>query len=73
MPLRDLAQPSTRWNLRGATFGMAAVNAYYNTPERLERLGAYEPVENYCTAGLDLRGQTIGVVGHLKLTPGIRS
>lgn len=73
MPLRELAQASKSWNLREASFGMAAVNAYYNTPERLERLGAYEPVENYCTAGLDLRGQTIGVVGHLKLTPGIRS
>ncbi len=67
MPLRELAQASKSWNLREASFGMAAVNAYYNTPERLERLGAYEPVENYCTA------QTIGVVGHLKLTPGIRS
>ena len=73
IPLRELAQASKSWNLREASFGMAAVNAYYNTPERLERLGAYEPVENYCTAGLDLRGQTIGVVGHLKLTPGIRS
>ena len=73
MPLRELAQASKSWNLREASFGMAAVNAYYNTPERLERLGAYEPVENYCTAGLDLRGQKIGVVGHLKLTPEIRS
>ena len=72
MPLRELAQAAKSWNLREASFGMAAVNAYYNTPERLERLGAYEPVENYCTAGLDLRGQTIGVVGHLKLTPDIR-
>ena len=64
MPLRELARASKSWNLREASFGMAAVNAYYNTPERLE---------NYCTAGLDLRGQRIGVVGHLKLTPDIRS
>ena len=40
MPLRELAQASKSWNLREASFGMAAVNAYYNTPERLERLGA---------------------------------
>ena len=73
IPLRELAQASKSWNLREASFGMAAVNAYYNTPERLESLGAYEPVENYCTAGLDLRGQRIGVVGHLKLTPEVRS
>ena len=72
MPLRELARASKSWNLREASFGMAAVNAYYNTPERLERLGAYEPVENYCTAGLDLRGQRIGVVGHLNMPESIR-
>ena len=72
MPLRELAQASKSWNLREASFGMAAMNACYNTAERLERLGAYEPIENYCTTGLDLRGQKIGVVGHLKLTPDIR-
>ena len=67
IPLRDLAAASKSWNLTEAGFGMAAINAYYNTPERLDALGAYEPFENYCTDGLDLRGKHIGVVGHLNM------
>lgn len=67
IPLRDLAAASKSWNLTEAGFGMAAINAYYNTPERLDALGAYEPFENYCTDGLDLRGKYIGVVGHLNM------
>ncbi len=67
MPLAELAKAAKSWNLREAGFGMAAVNAYYNTPQRLEQLGAYEPFEKYCTDGLDLRGKRIGVVGHLNM------
>ena len=67
MELRALAEAAKSWNLEEAGFGMAAVNAYYNTQERLEALGAYEPFENYCTQGLDLRGKHIGVVGHLNM------
>ena len=67
MSLRQLAEASKSWNLTEASFGMAAVNAFYNTPRRLEALGAYEPFEKYCTDGLDLRGKHIGVVGHLNM------
>jgi uncharacterized protein (DUF4213/DUF364 family) len=65
--LRDMAVAAKSWNLTEAGFGMAAINAYYNTPEQLDALGAYEPFENYCTDGLDLRGKRIGVVGHLNM------
>lgn len=65
--LKELAQAAKSWNLTEAGFGMAAINAYYNTPERLETLGAYEPFDNYCTDGLDLQGKHIGVVGHLNM------
>ena len=67
MPLKELAAAAKSWNLTEAGFGMAAINAFYNTPTQLERLGAYEPFENYCTDGLDLRGKHIGVVGHLNM------
>lgn len=67
MSLQQLAQAAKSWNLTEAGFGMAAINAYYNTPERLEQLAAYEPFDNYCTDGLDLRGKRIGVVGHLNM------
>lgn len=72
MPLKELARAAKSWNLQEAGFGLAAVNASYNTPERLRQLKAYEPFENYCTAGLDLRGQRIGVVGHLNMPESIR-
>ena len=67
MPLAELARAARSWNLTEAGFGMAAINAYYNTPQRLDALGAYEPFDNYCTDGLDLRGKHIGVVGHLNM------
>lgn len=67
MPLKQLAQAAKSWNLMEAGFGMAAINAYYNTPQRLEQLKAYEPFDNYCTDGLDLKGKRIGVIGHLNM------
>ena len=65
--LKELAQAAKSWNLTEAGFGMAAINAFYNTPQRLEALNAYEPFENYCTDGLNLRGKHVGVVGHLNM------
>ena len=65
--LKELAQAAKSWNLTEAGFGMAAINAYYNTPQRLEALHAYEPFDHYCTAGVDLYGKHIGVVGHLNM------
>lgn len=67
MSLKELAHAAKSWNLAEAGFGMAAINACYNTPARLEQLGAHEPFDNYCTDGLDLRQKHIGVVGHLNM------
>lgn len=67
MPLRELAQAAKSWNLTEAGFGMAAINAFYNTPAKLEQLGAYEPFDNYCTDGVDLKDRRIGVIGHLNM------
>lgn len=72
LSLKELAQASKSWNLTEAGFGMAAINTFYNTPRRLEQLGAYEPFENYCTDGLDLQGKHIGVIGHLNMPQSIR-
>lgn len=70
--LRELASACKSWNLTEAGFGMAAVNAFYNTPEHMTQLKAYEPFENYCTDGLDLQGKTIGIIGHLNMPGSIR-
>ena len=67
MTLQALAYGVKSWNLVESGFAMAAVNAYYNTPQRLEMLNAFEPFDYYCTHGLDLRGKHIGVVGHLNM------
>ena len=67
MQLKELAAAAKSWNLEEAGFGMAAVNAFYNTPEKLGLLGAYEPFENYCTDGVDLKDMRIGVIGHLNM------
>ncbi len=71
LSLTEAAAAAKSWNLEEASFGLAAVNAYYNDLENMERLGCAEPFENYCTAGLELRGRTVGLVGHLKGPAGL--
>ena len=67
MSLKELATAAKSWNLTEAGFGMAAINAFYNTPARLAQMGAYEPFDNYCTDGVDLKDKRIGVIGHLNM------
>lgn len=66
LSLREAAKAASSWNLEEASCGLAAVNAALNTVERIESLGCYEPFDNYCTAGLDFSGRTVGLIGHLK-------
>jgi len=72
LPLSEAAKAASSWNLGEASFGLAAANAFYNTPERMEALGSYEPFENYSTVGIDLRGMTVGIVGHMRGPKGLR-
>jgi len=65
--LKHAATALKSWNFDEAGYGGAAVNAWYNTKSRLERLVCSEPYQNYCTRGLDLSGKRVGVVGHLKM------
>lgn len=69
MPLRDAAYAARSWDLSEAAAGLSAANAFYNTPERLAALGCAEPYENFCTDGIDMTGQSVGVIGHLKMPP----
>ena len=66
LSLREAAKAASSWNLSEAGLGLAAANAYYNSPERLESLGCYEPYDNYCTDGLELEGRTVAMIGHLR-------
>lgn len=72
MSLRQLAAAAKSWNLTEAGFGMAAVNTYYNTLQRLEQLNAFEPFDHYCTHGLNLLGKRIGVIGHLNMPASVQ-
>ena len=72
LPLREAAKAASSWNLREASFGLAAANAFYNTPARLAALNCELPMEDYPTAGLDLAGKTVGIVGHMRGPRGLR-
>lgn len=66
LSLKTFAMACKSWNLDEASLGLAAVNAALNTPERIRYLRAEESYENYCTTGLDFRGKTVGIIGHMK-------
>ena len=67
-PLSQAAQAVKSWNLEEASFGLAAANAFYNTPERLAGLPDY----GHYADGLDFTGMTVGIVGHMHSPAGLR-
>lgn len=60
------------WNLEEASLGLAAANAFYNTPERLDALGARVTMDVFYTDGIDLNGLTVGIIGHMHGPRGLR-
>ncbi len=72
LPLCEAAKAVSSWNLAEASGALAAANAFFNTGARMEALGSFEPYENYSTAGIDLHGRTVGLVGHLHGPRGLR-
>ena len=66
LTLREAANTVKSWNLEEASLGLAAANAFYNTPERIDALGVRSTLAVYSTTGIDLRGLTVGIIGHMK-------
>ena len=68
-PLRELAAHLKSWDLRKASIGMAAINAYYNAPERVQSW-LKKPLEEVHSSGafvstLDrIEGKKVAVIGH---------
>ena len=68
-PLRDLATHLKSWDLRRASLGMSAVNAYLNSPERVQSW-MKRPLEQTRSASvfvsmLDrIAGKKVAVIGH---------
>lgn len=60
---REAAKAVGSWNLEEAGQALAAVNAAGNTCARAEALGAR--VGGHYADGLDLRGRTVAMIGHM--------
>lgn len=69
LPVPQAAQAALSWNFEEASEGMAVVNAFYNTPERMERFGCF--YTDSALSGVALEGKTVGFVGHLLHHSGI--
>lgn len=71
LTLCEAANAVKSWNLEEASLGLAAANAFYNTPERIDALGVRSTMAVYSTVGIDLHGLTVGIIGHMKGPEGV--
>ena len=60
LPLTEAGRALLSWNMEEASEALAAVNAFYNRPDR----GFLQP-EAKTLDGIDLRGRRIGMIGHM--------
>lgn len=67
---RKAAGAVRSWNLLEASESMAVINAFYNTPERMGKLGAKCGYDKSCTHGMVTESKKIALVGHLSLQSG---
>lgn len=72
MEARQAAEGVKSWNFEEASMALAAVNSALNTPERVKALHAEDSMDRYYTHGLDFRGKTVGLIGHLNGPPELR-
>lgn len=68
-PVRDLALYVKSWDLRQASLGMAAINAFYNAPDRVQGWLA-TPLSELRSSGAftsslpEIAGKRVAVIGH---------
>lgn len=72
MEARQAAEGVKSWNFEEASMALAAVNSALNTPERVKALHAEDSMDRYYTHGLDFKGKTVGLIGHLNGPPELR-
>lgn len=69
-PLREVAQLVKSWNFMEASIGMAAINSWYNTPERMKALGVHTEAEArkkgdaFTVFAPAVQGKKVAVIGH---------
>ena len=66
---RKAAEAVRSWNLLEASEAMAVINAFYNTVEHMDTLGARCGFDKSCTQGFATEGKKIALIGHLVLQP----
>ncbi len=71
MNLKKAAQLVKSWNFVEAGVGMAAINAWYNSRERLERLQTRQGDTRFCTYDIPYEGKKICMVGALRYPKGM--
>ena len=73
LPLRDAAAGLKSWDMLRASVGMAAVNAWFNAPEKMRALGLARPAEDRRAGAGEsvfneplesLIGKKVAVIGH---------
>lgn len=72
LTLAEAAEAVKSWNFEEASLGLAAANAFFNAPERLDALGARVSMDVFYTDGIELRGRTVGIIGHMNGPRGLR-
>ncbi len=68
----EAAKGIKSWNMEEASLALAAVNAALNTNEQVSLLRADYSMDRYYTDGLDFKGKTVGLIGHLHGSPEMR-
>lgn len=71
MKLKKAAELVKSWNFVEAGIGMAAINAWYNSPERFEKLKTAQGDTRFCTYDIDYEGKRICMVGALRYPKGM--
>jgi len=71
MSLRELAGRVKSWNFLEAGIGMAAINAYFNSPERMEKLDYAQGDTRFCTYDIPCAGRKMCMVGALRYPKGM--
>ncbi len=72
LEVHQAAEGIKSWNFEEASMALAAVNSALNTEERVSALHAEDSMDRYYTQGLDFKGKTVGLIGHLNGPPEMR-
>ena len=72
LEVRRSAEGIKSWNFAEASMALAAVNSALNTEERVRALHAEDSMDRYYTQGLDFKGKTVGLIGHMNGPPEMR-